>query len=207
MVKKVCIYGFSKNAAIFMMPALRYIFGTASFTVFEFDPVLLKGQDENYDVFCIDASLSFYELELAFKMLQSDKGNLPYIACITWDFVPEENIELMVDYKIPIIMFDLQNEEEFSFCRAAVSQKKTYRTKTTYNREGQGTYYRDSMTIYYSLSKNQKCAFLYMMSGKTQKEFQIDFGFKNLSTASTHWNMVLKKFNVENLYKLRRMFR
>ncbi len=168
MDKKVCIYGFTNNAAVFMMPALRYILGSAFFTVFELDPFLLKGREADYDVFCINAGLAFYELELAFKMLQSDSGYLPYTACISWDSVPEENLDLMIEYGIRIIMFDLQNEEEFLFCKSAVSQKKSFRSKNTYNR--QGNHYCDSMTIYNTLSKNQKGAFLYMMSGKSQNE-------------------------------------
>ena len=47
----------------------------------------------------------------------------------------------------------------------------------------------------------------YMMIRKSQKEFQLDFGFKSLSTAATHWNMVLQKFDVVNLYELRTKFR
>lgn len=205
MNKKVCIYGFSNNASVFMMPAIRYIIGDASFTVLEQEPVLLKEKAAEFDVFCINASMAFYELGLALKMLRKENGLLPYTACISWDFVPEENLDIMIEYKVRIIMFDLQTEEEFSFCKTAFSKNKTYRAAATYVRSPYN--YCDSLAIYNSLSKNQKCAFLYMMTGKSQKEFQIDFGFKSLATASSHWNMVLKKFNVENLYKLRMLFR
>ncbi len=65
----------------------------------------------------------------------------------------------------------------------------------------------DRVDTYYTLSKNQKYAFLYMMTGKTQKELKVDFGFNSLNTAASHWHAVLKKFNVQSVFELRAMFR
>lgn len=34
-MKKLCLYGFTTNAAVMLMPALRYVFGELSFVIEE----------------------------------------------------------------------------------------------------------------------------------------------------------------------------
>ena len=48
---------------------------------------------------------------------------------------------------------------------------------------------------------------MYMMTGKTQKELQVDFGFNSLNTAASHWHKVLDKFKVRSVFELRSIFR
>ncbi len=200
------MYGYSVNAAVMLMPALRYVFGEVSFTIEEKKALFLREKDNNFDFICINAGLAFYEIEEAFVMLERGNPEKTYkTAAFAWDFVPEENLDMLLKYKTDIIMFDLKSEEEFAFCRTALLQNKTYRSKYTFNRNR--NHYLDRVDIYNGLPKNQKYACFYMLTGKSQKEFQIDFGFKSLSTASSHWNMVLKKFGVKNVYELRKLFR
>ena len=136
---------------------------------------------------------------------KQDYEKRPLIVCMAWQAVAEENLDLLLEHHADIIMFDLENEEEFAFCHKAIQQGKSYRAKKTYNRNR--NYYCDNMEIYSKLSKNQKYAFHYMMIGMSQKQFQIDFGFNALTTAASHWNMVLKKFGVTSHYELKAMFR
>ena len=205
MSKKVYVYGFTKNAFVFLQPALRYILGQNQFNYVGSVEQAWKTLSQA-DVICVNCGLTFYELGAAFNIIEKlFPQSRPQIICLSWQNVPEENLDLMLEHKIPVIMFDLQSEEEFSLCSKAVTQGKSYRSKHTFNRNAE--LYCDNMELYSKLSKNQKYAFHYMMIGKSQKEFQLDFGFKSLSTAATHWNMVLQKFDVVNLYELRTKFR
>ena len=204
MKRNVIVYGFSKNAGVFIQPAIKYILGEVKSTyVSEIDSAWK--QFSSADVICINCGMTFYEMGLCFNIIEKVCENLPFIVCLSWQEVPEENLDVMLLHSVPVIMFDLESEEEFALCADAVRKGKNYRAKNTYNRNER--FYCDRIENYLKLSRNQKYAFHYMMCGKSQKEFQIDFGFQSLSTASSHWNMVLQKFNVKNVYELRKLFR
>ena len=205
MFKNVYVFGFSKNAFVFMQPALRHILG-------EHNANYVRTTDDAWKVFskaeviCINCGQTFYEIGVCFNIIEKTcTENKPLIVCLSWQAVPEENLDLILAHHAQIIMFDLENEEEFAFCHKAIAQGKTYRAKNTYNRNR--NYYCDNMETYSKLSKNQKYAFHYMMIGMSQKQFQIDFGFNALTTAASHWNMVLKKFGVTSHYELKARFR
>ena len=205
MSKNVLVYGFSRNAFVFMLPAMRYILGQNKFSH-------VRCVDEAWksfysaDVICINCGLAFYEMGVCFNIIEKVfTEKKPLIICLSWQEVPEENLNFLLEHQVKLIMFDLENEEEFLCCHEAFVQGKFYRAKNTFNRDRR--IYCDEMEIYERLSKNQKYAFHYMMTGMSQKQFQIDFGYHSLSTASSHWNMVLQKFGVSSHYELRAKFR
>ena len=204
--KKVCVYGFGTSEYFFMLPAIRYVLG-------EIKPERILSLDEirekkiDCDVLCVNCSISFYELNLFFKVFRDSffDGNKPVVFCLSWEGVPQENLNIMIENKAEIIMFDLRSEEEFSLCRKAFLEGKPFRSQGTFASEDE--FYCDRVETYYKLSKNQKYAFMYMMTGKTQKELQIDFGFNSLNTAASHWHGVLAKFKVRSVFELRAKFR
>ena len=202
--KKVCVTGFSYNEYLFMLPAIRAMMGRISVEYIA-DLKQLKARDCECDVICINGAISFYELELYFIFLKQKYGNSrPKVMCLAWQGVPSESIEIMMNHNAEYIMLDLQDEEEFAACRKAFESNKFYRAKGSFN--AFRLFRPDHIEIYEGLSKNQKYAFIYIMLGKTQKQFQIDFGFNSLNTAATHWKQVLKKFNVKNAIELVRKF-
>ncbi len=204
--KNVCVYGFDKSSYLFMMPAIRYILGTVRAYHTESIEYIRQHASES-DILCVNCSISFYDLELFFKFVSdscSDKKK-PVILCLSWTGVPQENLDIMLHNKADLIMFDLESEEEFSFCRDAYLKGKSFRSQGTFGRGEE--FYCDRLDIYNSLSKNQKYAFMYMMTGKTQKELQVDFGFNSLNTAASHWHKVLDKFKVRSVFELRSIFR
>ncbi len=134
-MKKVCMYGYSVNAAVMLMPAFRYVFGEVSFTIEEKKALFLREKGNTFYFICINAGLASYEIEEAFVMLERGNPEKTYkTAAFAWGFVPEENLDMLLKYKTVIIMFDLKSEEEFAFCHASLLQNKTYRSKYTYNR-------------------------------------------------------------------------
>ena len=203
--KKVCVYGFEQNAYLFMQPAIRYVLGnikTSRVTSLE----EIRDKPRECDVFAVNCAMAFYDLELFFRAVSDGyKDSKPIIFCVAWEGVPQENLDIMLSHNSDLIMFDLKNEDEFSFCREAYLSGKNFRSQGTFNRGEE--FYCDRVDTYYTLSKNQKYAFLYMMTGKTQKELKVDFGFNSLNTAASHWHAVLKKFNVQSVFELRAMFR
>ena len=159
------------------------------------------------DVFCVNCGMSFYDLELVFKFLDNSfrDRQRPTVFCLSWEGVPQENLNIMEAYKAELIMFDLRNEEEFSFCRNAFLEGKNFRSDGTFARGDE--FYCDRVDTYEKLSPKQKYAFLYMMTGHTQKELQVDFGFNSLNTAASQWHAVLAKFKVRTAFELRAKFR
>ena len=204
--KKVCVYGFGMNEYFFMLPAIRYVLGNIKHAMI---PSLdeIRDRKPECDVFCVNCAMSFYDLELFFNFFEESYGaeKRPLVFCLAWEGVSHENLEIMLNHKAEIIMFDLRSEEEFSFCRNAVLEGKPFRSQGTFSNSDE--FYCDRVDTYYKLSKNQKYAFLYMMAGKTQKELQVDFGFNSLNTAASHWHGVLTKFNVRSVFELRTKFR
>lgn len=203
--KKVCVYGFSMSEYVFMLPAIRYVLG-------KIRPEKLASLDEvrenppECDVLCVNCAMSFYDLELFFKAASEGYGEeRPLVFCLAWDGVPQENLDIMLEHKAELIMFDLRSEEEFSFCKKAYLEGKPFRSQGTFERGEE--FYCDRVDTYYKLSKNQKYAFLYMMTGKSQKELKADFGFNSLNTAASHWHAVLTKFKVKSAFELRAKFR
>lgn len=201
---KVCVTGFTLNEYLFMLPALRSMMGRIS-VEYVADLKQLKARDYECDVICINCAINFYELELYFIFLEQKYGNSrPKVMCLATQDVPSESVEIMMKHNAEYIMIGLQDEEEFAACRKAFESNKFYRAKGSFNTFRQ--FRQDHIEIYEGLSKNQKYAFIYIMMGKTQKQFQIDFGFNSLNTAATHWKQVLKKFNVKNAIELVRKF-
>ena len=204
--KKVCVYGFGQNEYFFMLPAIRYVLG-------EIKPERIVSLDEirekksECDVLCVNCAMPFYELELFFKVLTDsyDSGTKPSLFCLSWEGVPLENLEIMEENHADLIMFDLRSEEEFAFCRKAYLEWKPFRSQGTF--ESGEEFYCDRVDTYHKLSKNQKYAFMYMLTGRTQKELQVDFGFNSLNTAASHWHGVLAKFRVRSVFELRAKFR
>ena len=204
--KKVCVYGFGRNEYFFMLPAIRHVLS-------EIKPEKISSLDElrekkpDCDVLCVNCAMSFYDLELFFKVVDDfyAKGKKPLFFCLAWEGVGYENLEIMQRNRADIIMFDLRSEEEFSFCRKAYLENKPFRSQGTFASGEE--FYCDRVDTYYKLSRNQKYAFLYMMTGKTQKELQVDFGFRSLNTAASHWHGVLAKFRVRSVFELRAKFR
>lgn len=204
--KNVSVYGFGMNEYVFMLPAIRYVLG-------EIKPSRVLSLDDiregrlDCDVFCVNCGMSFYDLELAFKFLEDSfhDRQKPTVLCLSWEGVPQENLDIMEAHKADLIMLDLREEGEFAFCRKAYLEGKPFRSKGTFARGEE--FYCDRVDTYEKLSLKQKYAFLYMMTGKTQKELQIDFGFNSLNTAATHWRAVLTKFKVHSVFELRAKFR
>ncbi|MBR1402609.1 MAG: helix-turn-helix transcriptional regulator [Treponema sp.] len=204
--KKVSVYGFCMNEYVFMLPAIRYVLG-------EIKPSLVLALDDirenrlDCDVFCVNCGMSFYDLELAFTFFDASftGRQKPTVLCLSWEGVPQENLDIMEKYKADLIMFDLRGEEEFAFCRKAYHEGKPFRSEGTFARGEE--FYCDRVDTYGTLSKNQKYAFMYMMTGRTQKELQVDFGYNSLNTAATHWRAVLTKFRVRSVFELRAKFR
>ena len=93
---------------------------------------------------------------------------------------------------------------EFISCKKALESNKAYYSKGSLALKNR--IYESSADIYKMLSKRQKCAFHYMMSGKSLKEFRSDFNFNSLSTASSHWNKVLEKYQVHSVIQLRNKY-
>ncbi len=204
--KNVCVFGFSLNEYVFMLLAIRYIMGQVKpYRIANLDE-LLQTKPE-CSAFCINCALTFYELDLFFstffKVYEPEKK--PDIFCLAWEGIPNENLEIILKNNAKYILFDLESEEEFYFCKKAYLEKKKFRARGTLD-ENRKTF-SDRIDIYQKLSKNQKYAFNYMMLGKTQKELQIDFGFNSLNTAASHWHSVLNKFQVNSVFELRAKFR
>ncbi len=204
--KNVCVFGFSLNEYVFMLLAIRYIMG-------QIKPVRINSLDEllqtklEYSAFCINCALPFYELDLFFTTFYKvyDTDTKPDTFCLAWEGIPNENLEILLKNNAKYILFDLESEEEFYFCKKAYLEGKNFRSRGTFD-ENRKTF-SDRIDIYEKLSKNQKYAFNYMMLGKTQKELQIDFGFNSLNTAASHWHSVLNKFQVNSVFELRAKFR
>lgn len=203
--KNICVYGFDMNEYVFMLPAIRYVLGTVKASrVLSLD--VIRENPPDCDVLCVNCAISFYDLELFFRAVAEGYGEKrPVVFCLAWDGVPQENLDIMLENKAELIMFDLKSEEEFAFCRKAYLEGKPFRSQGTFARGEE--FYCDRVDTYYKLSKNQKYAFLYMMTGKSQKELKADFGFKSLNTAAAHWRAVLRKFNVSSAFELRAKFR
>lgn len=199
-MKRVLLYGFNTNQAIFITPSVRYILGTCRTVIIE-NSIDLKRASDDFDIICVNCGLNFWELD--FSLRQADEHVKDYIVCLSLLPVPQENLNLILKYDVQYIMFDLENEEEFVFCKSAIQNQKSYRSKGTF--ECNQRFNGDSIDIYQTLSAKQKCAFNYMMCGKTQKEFCNDLGFNSLGTASTHWQIVLQKYNVDSVIKLRNL--
>lgn len=205
-VKRILVYGFARNEYCFMLPAIRYVLGSIKAERLScLDQ--LRTSDTECDLICVNCAMSFYELALFFKVFSEKfKGKeKPLIFCLSWEGVPEENLNIMTENKADLILFDLRNEDEFAFCRKAYLEGKSFRSEGTYERSE--NFYCENLEIYEKLSKNQKYAFAYMMTGHTQKEFQVDFGYKSMNTACTHWHDVLRKFKVTSVCELRAKFR
>lgn len=77
--------------------------------------------------------MSFYDLDLFFNSFEEIYGaeKRPIFFCLAWEGVPYENLEIMLNHKAEIIMFDLRSEEEFSFCRNAVLEGKPFQSQGT----------------------------------------------------------------------------
>ena len=204
-LKKICVYGFGMNEYVFMLPAIRYVLGSVKASrILSHD--VIRENPPDCDVLCVNCAISFYDLELFFRSVSDGYGDeRPLVFCLAWEGVPQENLDIMLENKAELIMFDLRSEEEFSFCKKAYFQGKPFRSQGTFERGEE--FYCDRVDTYYKLSKNQKYAFLYMMTGKSQKELKSDFGFKSLNTAASHWHAVLKKFKVSSAFELRAKFR
>jgi len=204
-LKKICVYGFGMNEYVFMLPAIRYVLDRVKASrVLSLDEI--RENPPDCDVLCVNCAISFYDLELFFKAVSDGYGEeRPLVFCLAWEGVPQENLDIMVENKAELIMFDLKSEEEFAFCKKAYLEGKPFRSQGTFCRGEE--FYCDRVDTYYKLSKNQKYAFLYMMTGKSQKELKADFGFNSLNTAAAHWRAVLRKFNVSSAFELRAKFR
>ncbi|WP_156011478.1 hypothetical protein [Treponema sp. C6A8] len=160
-------------------------------------------KNQIYDYICLNCALPFWELDFNLRNLQNHYRE--FLLGLSFFNIPQENLDLILKYKVKYILIDLENEEEFSFCKKAYEENKAYRSKNTFDESRR--IYCDFTSVYEKLPLNQKCAFHYMMSGKTQKEFLYDFGFNSKGTASTYWQNTLCKFNVDSVIKLRNKFR
>ena len=200
-MKKVLVCGFEKNQAVFLPHNLRYIFDECKFSYI--DNVAEISINQVYDRICLNCGIPFWELDFNLRSLQNHYND--FIVCLSLMNIPQENLDIILQYNVRYILIDLENEDEFTFCKKAYEENKPFRTKNTYDESRR--IYCDEIEIYEKLPLNQKCAFHYMMSGKSQKEFQYDFGYNSKGTASTHWQNTLRKFNVESVVKLRNKFR
>lgn len=203
--KNVCVYGFGMNEYVFMLPAIRYVLGKIKPNrIYSLDEI--RENPPECDILCVNCAMAFYELELFFKAVSKGYGEeRPLVFCLAWDGVPNENLDVMQENEVELMMFDLRSEEEFAFCREAYLNGKNFRSQGTFGRGDE--FYCDRVDTYHKLSKNQKYAFIYMMTGRTQKELQVDFGFNSLNTAASHWHAVLTKFKVKSAFELRSKFR
>ena len=203
-IKNVLVCGFSRNEFIFLSPAIRIVLGNAKlFCAKSFNEVQKFISDQNFkiDAVCINCSIPFYELDLLFSLFPEHILTV----CLSWQPVPVENIDVMLKHKADCMLFDMQSEDEFTACHKAVTEGKSFRSKGTFRAKEDS--YNNSIDIYEKLSYRQKCAFLWMMMGKTQKEYMYDFDFKSPGTAATHWHKVLEKYKVKSVIELRNLFR
>ena len=203
LLRNVLVYGFSRNEFVFMSPALRLILGNAKFTL---APNCDNPNDfamaESYDAICINCGISFHKLDFILERISINPEIT--ILCVSWQEVSQEALDEMLKYGVGAIMIDLENEEEFTFCRNAILAGKAYRSKNSFLEKTR--FNKELAVAYENLPPNQKYAFHYIMCGKSQKEFFIDFGYKAFGTASTHWQKVLQKFGVDSVIKLRNMY-
>lgn len=200
-MKKVLIYGFSLNQAVFLSTTVNCIFEDCRIFIVE-DLHELKKSSETYDAICINASLHFWQLDFALT-LAKQKGK-EHIIGLSLVSVSQKNLDILLSYDIKHILINLQNQDEFIYCKKAIENNKAYHSKGSITLKNRS--FSTSADIYNKLSNRQKCAFHYMMSGKSLKEFRSDFGFNALSTASSHWNSVLKKYQVHSVIQLRNKY-
>ena len=198
---KVLIFGFTQNQVVFLTPVVNYILGECKIFTLN-DAIEITKSQEPYDAILINSAMHFWELDFALTIAK--KSVNAKIIGLSFFAVQQKNLDLLIYHDIKYILINLQNTDEFILCKKALQNNKYFHSKGTHAAKTKN--YELSGDIYKRLSNRQKCAFHYMMSGKTLKEFHSDFGFKALSTASSHWNLVLQKYNVHSVIQLRNKF-
>lgn len=200
-MKKVLIYGFTQNQAVFLTPAVNCILGECKIFAAN-DAVEISKSPKVFDIICINASMHFWELDFALtKLKEKVKGK---IIGLSLGSVEQKNLDMLLHHGVKYTLINLMHEDEFISCRNALENNKAYYSKGSLALKNRT--YESSADIYKRLSVRQKCAFHYMMSGKSLKEFRSDFNFNSLSTASSHWNMVLQKYQVHSVIQLRNKY-
>ncbi|WP_027727298.1 hypothetical protein [Treponema sp. C6A8] len=200
-MKKVLIYGFPQNQAVFLTPTVNFLFGNCRI-FFAGTTDELKNSPEQFDSICINASLHFWQLDFAISLAK--KNVKEHILGLSQVSVSQKNLELLFQHGIRHILINLKHQDELIHCKKAIETNTSYHSKGSIILKNKN--YESNSDIYNKLSDKQKSAFHYMMSGKSLKEFRTDFGFKALSTASTHWNLVLKKYQVHSVIQLRNKY-
>lgn len=200
-MKNVLIYGFSQNQAVFLTPTVKYLVGKCKIFTGE-DALTIKNSSQSYDILCINASLHFWKLDFALTQLKGKvKENIIGLSLLV---VSQKNLDMLLNHGVKYTLINLMHEDEFSSCKKAVESNKSYHSKGSIALKNRT--YESNADIYNRLSNRQKCAFHYMMSGKSLKEFYSDFNFNSLSTASSHWNLVLQKYQVHSVIQLRNKY-
>ena len=116
--KKVSVYGFGRNGYVFMLPAIRHVLGKIKpGRILSLDE--LRENPPECDIMCMNCGMSFYDMELFFTVFADSYGERakPTVLCLSWEGVPQENLDIMLANNAELILFDLRGEEEFSLCR------------------------------------------------------------------------------------------
>lgn len=200
-MKNVLIFGFTQNQAVFLTTTVRTILGACKITIAD-EVIEIINSKEPYDVICINAAMHYWQMD--YILTHAKQKIKDFIMGLSLQSVPQKNMDILLHHDIKYILFNLQHEEEINTCKQAVLSKKMFHSKGSIVHHNYQ--YENCGDIYRRLSKKQKCAFHYMMSGKSLKEFYSDFNFNALSTASSHWSSVLKKYQVHSVIQLRNKF-
>lgn len=200
-MKKILIYGFSQNQAVFLTPTVKYLFGNSKIFMANDDASLAKSA-ETYDIICINASMHFWQLD--FVLSRAKEKVKENIVGLSLGSVEQKNLDMLLQHGVKYTLINLMHEDEFISCKKAIENNKSFYSKGSVALKNRT--YETSADIYKKLTDKQKCAFHYMMSGKSLKEFRSDFNFNALSTAATHWNIVLQKYQVHSVIQLRNKY-
>ena len=199
-------YGFTESDSILLSPLFHKLWDYTrmkccpSYSCLE--DTMLEGRRQGLrHIFVANGCMDFYLLDVALKKAASCGGEVA--AVIFLGGVLQLSLDAAVKADVPIILADLEREDELSECARGVRSGKPYRSKSVYASNRREL--EDFPEHWEQLSENEKICCALLLSNASQQEIASCMHIAS-STAGTYISRVYRKFSVDGRVSLLQCF-
>ncbi len=200
--RNVITVGFTTNEAILLSPLFRRLY-PARFICTCTELMNLKHiieQDNDAIIIC-SGSMDFLELDAA--CLLAKQAGTQVSACIFTEAVKNATLALAEQHDIPVVLANLETEEELGECARAIQEHRRYKSKRLVHYKAPRC---TSFDEYFNLlTIKERIACLGMLQGYKHDIIASMLGVKK-TTADTYCSKVLSKFNAKSIAQLFQYF-